>query len=249
MLFRSMIHRPEAANSINLPLAKELLEASFACENTAVRAVILTGIGKVFSTGGDLREFHEQGPRLPAHLRETTVYLHAALSRLARLRAPVIAAVNGVAAGAGMSLACACDLVIAAESARFTLAYTRVGLSPDGSGTWFLPRIVGHRRALELALTNRVLNAAEAQEWGLVTRVVADHQLEDETLALAAALADGPTAAYGATKRLFHESWTTSLESQMNLETESIVRLGETHDGREGMLAFLEKRAAEFRGI
>lgn len=242
------INRPEAANSINLELARELLASALKCEDSEVRAVLLTGNGRAFSTGGDLKEFSLQGDGLSAHLRETTVYFHAAISRLARLHAPVIAAVNGVAAGAGMSLACACDIVLAAESARFTMAYTRVGLSPDGSGTWFIPRLIGHRRALELALTNRVLTAAEALEWGLITRVVPDDQLLSDAQALARDLAGGPTRAYAAAKRLIHSSWTESLESQLELETESIAALGGATDAVEGIQAFLEKRAPEFQG-
>lgn len=242
------LNRPDAANSVNLTLAKELLEATLLCEDAGVRAVVITGAGKVFCTGGDLKEFGGQGERLSAHLRETTVYLHAALTRLAHLEAPVIAAVNGVAAGAGMSLACACDLAIAAESARFTLAYTRAGLSPDGSGTWYLPRLIGQRRAMELALTNRTLSAAEALSWGLVTRVVADDQLMAEVESLATQLASGPTRSFGATKRLLLASWDHSLETQLELESQSIASLGASHDGVEGIAAFLEKRTPRLTG-
>lgn len=248
MIATVTLERPDAANSINLELAQELLQAAQACDDPGVRAVILTGSGGTFSSGGDLKEFVAQGERVSAHLREVTVPLHAALVRFARLNAPVITAVNGVAAGAGMSLACAGDLVLAAESARFTMAYTRVGLSPDGSGTWFIPRLIGHRRAMELALTNRVLSATEAAEWGLVNRVVSDLALMTEAEALARDFAHGPSLAYGATKRLLVATWTNSLEAQLELESRSIAQLGESSDGREGIAAFTEKRKAEFQG-
>jgi 2-(1,2-epoxy-1,2-dihydrophenyl)acetyl-CoA isomerase len=170
------------------------------------------------------------------------------MSRLARANAPLITAVNGAAAGAGMSLAIAGDLVLAAESARFTMAYTRAGLTPDGSSTYFLPRIVGLKRALELTLTNRVLSAQEALEWGIVTRVVANDDLLREASDLAQELADGPTLALGAAKRLLHASLDDRLETQMELETRAIADMSLTADGREGIAAFHEKRAPGFRG-
>ncbi len=170
---RITLNRPDAANALNLEMGRDLMHASIrAGEDPAVRAVILTGAGKMFSGGGDLTSFAAQEDRLLAHLKEVALYLHAAISRFVRMDAPVIAAVNGSAGGAGMSLCLFADLVIAAESAKFTLAYTRAGLSPDGGSTYFLPRIIGVRRALELALTNRALSAREAMDWGIVTKVV-----------------------------------------------------------------------------
>jgi 2-(1,2-epoxy-1,2-dihydrophenyl)acetyl-CoA isomerase len=182
------------------------------------------------------------------HLKEVTTYLHAAVSRFTRMDAPVIAAVNGTAAGAGMSMVCCCDIVLAAESAKFTMAYTRVGLTPDGSSTYFLPRIVGLKRALELTLTNRMLSAQEACEWGIVNKVVPDAQLQAEAETLAAQLAAGATGALGSAKRLLHSGWTETLETQMELETQSIAVRAHTTDGREGIAAFLEKRTAKFTG-
>jgi 2-(1,2-epoxy-1,2-dihydrophenyl)acetyl-CoA isomerase len=198
--------------------------------------------------GGDLRSFSAQDERLPAHLKEVLDHLHAAISHFVRMDAPVIAAVNGVAAGGGMSLACACDLAIAAESARFTMAYTRVGLSPDGAGSYFLPRLVGLRRALDLTLTNRMLSAREALEWGLVSRVVPDAALREEADALAAALAGGASRALAAAKRLLRDSWNETLETQMAEELHSIAAMTRTADAREGIGAFLEKRAPRFSG-
>jgi 2-(1,2-epoxy-1,2-dihydrophenyl)acetyl-CoA isomerase len=164
------------------------------------------------------------------------------------MNAPVVAAVNGVAAGAGMSLVCAADLAIAAESAKFTMAYTRAGLAPDGSSTFFLPRLVGVRRAVELMLTSRMLSAQEALEWGIVSRVVPDAQLPAEAAALASELAAGPTGAFGTVKKLVLASAAASLETQMELEARGIADAGRSADGREGIAAFLEKRAPKFRG-
>jgi 2-(1,2-epoxy-1,2-dihydrophenyl)acetyl-CoA isomerase len=243
---RIVLNRPKAANSINLDLARELVRAATRCdEDPAVRAVAITGTGNTFCVGGDLKSFAAQGERLPHHLREVTTHLHAAVSRLARMDAPVIAAVNGTAA-AGMSLACACDLVLAAESARFTMAYTRVGLTPDGSSSYFLPRLVGLRRAMELTLTNRVLSAREALDWGIVSQVIADGELEAQVDALASDLASGATEAFGASKRLLHGGWSETLETQLEQEGRTISNASRTTDGREGIAAFLEKRAPRF---
>jgi 2-(1,2-epoxy-1,2-dihydrophenyl)acetyl-CoA isomerase len=244
---RIVLDRPKAANSINLDLARELMRAATRCdEDPTIRAVVITGAGNTFCVGGDLKSFAAQGERLSQHLREVTTYLHAAVSRLVRTDAPVIAAVNGTAAGAGMSLACACDLVLAAETARFTMAYTRVGLTPDGSSSYFLPRLVGLRRAMELTLTNRVLSAREALDWGIVSHVIADGELEAQVDALASDLASGATEALGASKRLLHGGWSETLETQLEHEGRTISSASRTADGREGIAAFLEKRAPRF---
>lgn len=246
---RITLNRPEAANSLNLALARDLMHAALQCdEDPAIRAVVITGAGRVFCAGGDLKSFVEQGDNLPYYMKEVTTYFHAAISRLTRMDAPVVAAVNGAAAGAGMSLTCACDLVVAGESARFTMAYTRAGLTPDGSSTYFLPRIVGLKRALDLTLTNRVLTAAEALEWGIVSRVVPDADLLAEAGALAAQLASGATKALGTAKRLLHSGWVETLETQMEHETRAIAGMARTADGKEGIDAFLTKRAASFIG-
>lgn len=247
---RITLNRPEAANTLDIDMSRDLMHAAIRCsEEPSVGAVILTGAGRMFSGGGDLKSFAAQGDGLPGHLKEVAGNLHAAISRLVRMNAPVIAAVNGSAGGAGMSLCLSCDLVLAAQSSKFTLAYTRAGLSPDGGSTYFLSRLVGLRRALELALTNRVLSAGEAMAWGIVTKVVPDAELQAEAQALAAQLAAGATQALGAAKRLLHGGWSESLETQMELEAQAIADQARTRDGREGIAAFLEKRAPRFTGL
>lgn len=243
------LNRPEAANALNIELAENLMRAAILCdEDPEIRAVVITAKGKIFSAGGDLKAFAAQGERMPSYLKELTTYFHAAVSRLTRMDPPVIAAVNGTAAGAGMSLVCACDIVFAAESARFTMAYTRSGLTPDGSSTYFLPRLVGLKRALELTLTNRVLSAREALELGIVTRVVPDAELHGEAEQLAVWLANGATKALGTAKRLLHSGWSETLETQMEYEARAIADMARTADGQEGIKAFLSKRPPVFNG-
>ncbi len=248
-LARITLDRPAAANALDLEMARELSEATLSCdEDPGVRAVLLTATGRIFCAGGDLQAFAGAGDALPRALKELTGHLHGAISRLARMRAPVVSAVNGTAAGAGLGLACAADLVVAGASTKFTMAYTRVGLVPDGSSTYFLPRLIGMRRTLDLMLTNRVLSAEEALEWGLVTRVVPDDALQSDAEALARGLAAGPTQAFGAVKRLVHESANDTLESQMERESRAIADAARTSDAREGIAAFLEKRKPHFTG-
>lgn len=243
------LNRPQTGNALDLEMAKELAAVSLRCESDrAVRAVLLRGAGNNFCLGGDVKIFAAQAD-LERYLREITSYLHLAVSRLARLDAPVIAAVHGAAAGGGFSLAIACDLVLAAESATFLMAYSKIGMAPDGGSTYFLPRLIGFKRALELTLTNRVLSAREACEWGLVTEVVAEEKLAHRSEELARSLAQGPTGAFGSAKRLFHSGWNQSLETQMELESRAIAAAGGTGDGKEGIRAFVEKRKTKFGGF
>lgn len=244
------LNRPEAANALDLAMCRELQEAALAArEDAAVRAVVIGARGRLFCSGGDLSAFGEAGEGAPRLLRQMTLHLHAAVALLARMDAPVVAAVGGTAAGAGFSLAAACDLVVAAESAKFAMAYTRAGLSPDGSSTWFLPRLIGRRRTLELMLTNRPLDAAEALEWGIVSQVVPDGEADAAAAELAGRLAQGPTRAFGVVKKLVLESGGHGLETQMELESEGIAAASASEDGREGVAAFLGKRAPAFRGV
>ena len=241
-------NRPRAANSLTRQMGQELMDASIRCDDDPeVRAVVLTGAGRMFCVGADLKQFPPAGPKMATEIKLLTTYLHAAVSRFVRMDAPLICSVNGTAAGAGMSLALIGDLTLASESARFTMSYSRVALTPDCSATYYLPRLVGFRRALELSLTNRMLSAAEAEAWGLINRVVAKDALAAETQALAAQLAAGPTQVLGATKRLYHDAWTESLESQMEQETRAITSAARGPEAAEGLAAFLKKREPNFR--
>lgn len=243
------LNRPDAANGMDLTLGRELMELSLALAARAdVRAVVLTGSGNFFSAGGDLNAFAAFGDDISAKIHELTVYLHTAISAFARMNAPLIVAVNGVAAGAGFSLAACGDIVIAADSAKFTMAYTGAGLAPDGGASYSLPRIIGLRRTQELMLTNRRLSAEEALNWGIVTKVVPADTLQAEAQALAAQLAAGPTKAFGAVKQLLNASFDNGLEQQMALEGASIAKLAASHDGQEGINAFLAKRRPVFSG-
>lgn len=245
---RLTLNRPDAANGIDLAMAEELLGHALDLRaRTDVRVVVLTGAGARFCGGGDVRSFGDADD-LGRLLRAITLPLHSAISVLTGLDAPVVTAVQGSAAGAGLGLVAASDLVLAGASAKFVMAYTGIGLTPDGSTTWFLPRIVGLRRAVELSLTNRVLGAEEAAAMGLITRVVDDGELVEQTDALARQLAAGPTRAFGSVKRLFAASMESTLESQMMRETEAIAAAGATPDGREGIRAFVEKRRPGFTG-
>jgi 2-(1,2-epoxy-1,2-dihydrophenyl)acetyl-CoA isomerase len=244
---RLTLNRPDAANAINLELADALADAtSQLAALPALRVVLLTGAGKRFCAGGDVRAFAAAGEDLGEALAEILGALHLAVESLAELDAPVVAAVQGNAAGAGLSLVAGADLVLAGEDTRFVLAYTGIGLIPDAGSTWYLPRLVGHRRASELAFTNRVLDAHEALAWGLITRVVADRDLLSEAEQLVAKLAAGPRGAFGATKRLLRESWSVSLADQLGREAAAIVLAGESADGQEGVAAFVEKRPPAF---
>ena len=242
------LNRPEAANAINLTMSQELMRVAIECdENPEVRAVLITAHGKMFSAGGDMKAFI--GAESIAHLlKEMTVYLHGAISRFARMDAPVVIAVNGTAGGGGFSLAMAGDLILAAESARFVSAYTKSALSPDGSSTYFLPRAIGLRRAAELMLTNRVLTAAEALDWQLISRVVADDDLLTEATALGKELASGPTLAFGKVKTMLLATYGESLETQMEAEAHNIAELSRSEDTAEGIASFVGKRSPDYQG-
>jgi 2-(1,2-epoxy-1,2-dihydrophenyl)acetyl-CoA isomerase len=243
------LNRPDAYNAFNLALGHEIFQAVLEVDDDPqVRCLLITGAGKAFCGGGDVREFVDNLPRVGAHIKELTTYLHGAVSRLCRSDKPVVVAVNGVAAGGGLSLVLAGDLVLAAEAARFTMAYSKIAATPDGSSSYFLPRLVGLRRAMELYFTNRVLSAREALDWGLVTRVLPDAELRPAADALARELAQGPTRAFGAAKKLFHHATWESLETQMELEAQAIAVSGRTEDFREGVTAFANKKTPVFRG-
>ncbi len=238
------LNRPDAQNTVSLQLAMDLDEATQKID--AARAVLLTANGNSFCAGGDLKEFGGKDD-LADHIREVLSYLHPAIERLDSLDVPVVAAVRGSAAGAGLGLACAADIVLASPDAKFVSAYTKIGLSPDGSTSFSLPRLVGMRRALELVLTNRVLDATEAHAWGIVSRIVADDQLDAEAHSLAKQLADGATTGLGAARRLVRDSLGRTLAHQLDMEAEAIFRSASEATAKEGITAFIEKRAPNYR--
>lgn len=242
------LNRPDDLNALDIPTARALMEAATHCERAqSVRAVLLRGNGTSFCVGGDIKAF-ARSDGLPEMMRELTTTFHLAVSRLFRLEAPVIAAVRGATAGGGLGMVCAADIVLAADTAVFRLAYSGIGLTMDGGTTYFLPRLVGRRRAAELALTNRSFSAAEAAEIGFVNQVVPDEELDASAEALTLRLAAGPTWAYGRTKSLLNRGWSETLESQMELESRCITEACARADGREGIAAFLEKREARYSG-
>jgi 2-(1,2-epoxy-1,2-dihydrophenyl)acetyl-CoA isomerase len=196
----------------------------------------------------DLKAFAAQGERVSIYIKELTQILHAAISRFNWMDAPVVGAINGTAAGGGFSLALTTDIAIAAESAKFTMAYTNAGLTPDASSSYFLARMVGLRRAKEMALLNPVLSARQALEWGLINQVVADDQVLPAALEIAYHLAKGPTLALGEAKRLILSGATESLESQMEKESRAVAAMAGKIDGREGVAAFIGKRIPKFTG-
>lgn len=240
------LNRPDTANTLDLAMGRALLAAALRCEaDPAVRAVVLTGAGKAFCFGGDLRGMVSGGTPIEPYLKELTTHLHAAIVRFMRMDAPVIAAVNGTAAGAGVGLVAMADLAILAAGAKISLAYTGVGLTPDGGTSFLLPRAVGAKRAMELVLTNRALTAPEALGWGLVNQVAPDAEVLNEAMKIAGRLAAGPKGAFGRAKRLMATSL-GALESQLTLESETIAAQAASAEGREGITAFLEKRKAGY---
>lgn len=242
------LDRPEAGNAMSLELLADLGDAIRHVEaDSAVRAVVLTGVGRFFCVGGALDTMHG-AEEIGHRIRAMTFHLHAVISSLARMPAPTIAAVNGPAAGAGLSLAIACDFVVAAETARFSSSYAAAGLSSDGGQSWTLPRRVGLNRAREMLLLDRRLTAAEALEWGLVNAVAPAEGLERTATDMAAKLAAGPTAAFGRIKGLLADGETAGLEAQLDREARAMADSVATQDAREGIAAFLEKRAPNFRG-
>ncbi|OBF96287.1 enoyl-CoA hydratase [Mycobacterium sp. 852002-51152_SCH6134967] len=242
---RITLNRPDAANGMNGTMTRELAAAAKRCDTDATKVVVLTGSGRFFCAGGDLKDF-ASAPDRGAQIKGVADDLHRAISTFARMNAVVITAVNGTAAGAGFSLAVTGDLVLAAESASFTMAYTRVGLSPDGSASYYLPRLIGITKTKELMLTNRTLTAQEASQWGLVTEVVPDAELADRASKLADQMAATSAGSNGGVKQLLLGTFGNGLEEQMELEGRLIAARAVSNDGRAGVDAFLAKRKAEF---
>jgi 2-(1,2-epoxy-1,2-dihydrophenyl)acetyl-CoA isomerase len=241
------LDRPEALNALTIPMKTELLGAfGVVARDRGVRAVVLTGAGRAFCAGQDLKErLKPDAAPLEVEVRERFNPIIAAMRRLDR---PIVGAINGVAAGAGASLAFACDIRVAAEGASFVLAFGRIGLVPDSGATWFLPRLVGPAKAAELALLGDSLSAADAERFGLVARVVPPAALADEARGIAARLAGLAPQALAQTKRALQRSWSVDLETALEEEAYRQGVVGTTADHAEGLAAFLEKRPPRFTG-
>jgi 2-(1,2-epoxy-1,2-dihydrophenyl)acetyl-CoA isomerase len=241
------LDRPSVYNALDIETASELSDAiEAAADDRSVRVAVVTGSGKAFCAGGDVQAFHSHLDEAPDYVSRLVTSVHAALRRIYEMPVPVVAAINGAAAGAGLGLAIATDLAIAGHSATFTVAYTAIGATPDAGTTHRLPQLVGTRRALELAMTNRTLSAMEALEWGLINRVVPDDELEREAGVAADLLAEGATDALVATRQLIRTSLHTPVVEQLDAEAESIISSARTKAFREGVTAFTEKRPASF---
>ena len=248
------LDRPESRNALTPEMIAELGGAIEACKKPDVRAVLLTGTGGAFCSGADVKIMVENletgGPQgLHEHIRTTADILHTrVVLGLRRLEKPVVAAINGMAAGAGFSLTLGCDLRLAASSARFLMAYANIGATADGGSTYLLPRLVGSGRAMGIYLASQPISASAALEMGLVNQVVDDDKLHRHAMETTVRLAQGPTVAYGRVKALFDQSWDTEIAAQLDAETTAIADSGLTADFQEGIKAFAERRQARFQG-
>ena len=248
---RLTLNRPDSLNAWTTDFGEELKRVmSVDAADPSVRSVLITGAGRGFSSGADLKSGFDPDPGdgMPDIRKELHEVYHPVMVGVRRLEKPVIAAVNGPAVGIGASLAFACDLVLAAESAFFGLAFVNIGLMPDGGSTLFVPAAVGKARAFEMALLGERVPAQRALEWGLVNRVHPDDRLQDEANELAGRMAKGPTRSYAGTKRALNTMLYPELEGQLDLEAELQHALARTQDFQEGVLAFVEKREPAFQG-
>ncbi len=242
------LNRPESLNAFNDQMISETTDAfKQVGRNKEVRCVVITGSGRGFSAGQDLKDVLQRGPNISIgeHLRHGYNQL---INRMVTLEKPIIGAINGVAAGAGCSVALAADLRLASDKASFIQAFSKVGLVPDSGSTWMLPRLIGYPRAYQMAITADKVDAATALAWGLVNEVVPADQLAEITAAWAARLAAGPTLAFGLTKRAMWASWGKSLAESMEYEAQLQDIAARSHDSHEGIIAFVEKRPAQYRG-
>jgi 2-(1,2-epoxy-1,2-dihydrophenyl)acetyl-CoA isomerase len=247
---RIVLNRPDSLNSFNAQMHADLRDAFTRIEaDASVRCLLLTGNGRGFCAGQDLNERGGPNADAGADLGETLETLYNPLLRTIKaLRYPVVCAVNGVAAGAGANLALVCDIVIAGRSARFIQAFCKIGLVPDSGGTWILPRLVGHARAMGLALTGASVSAEQAADWGMIWECVDDEHLPERAEALCATFAVAPTYGLSLIKQALNASTSNSFDAQLDLERDLQRLAGQSADFREGVAAFLEKRAARFQG-
>jgi len=246
---RIRFNRPAVLNAIDRTLAEEFREACRAISKSpSTRVVVLSGEGRAFMSGGDLAAFHSNLGLAPETARAVIDPLHEGLALMADFPMPVVACVHGAVAGAGVSLMLACDLAIGADNLRLTMAYGRIGASLDGASSWSLPRVVGLRKAMELALLSDVLDAQEALRLGLINRVVPAADLAAETEKLIVRLAEGPTFAYGQIKRLLRHASGRNIQDQMDDERETFCACAGTRDFAEALNAFFERRGARFQG-
>jgi 2-(1,2-epoxy-1,2-dihydrophenyl)acetyl-CoA isomerase len=247
---RITLNRPDRLNSFTVQMHQELASALDAADaNQEIRAILLTGEGRGFCAGQDLADRAVSPGGEAVDLGATVEKYWAPLvKRLASRDKPVVCAVNGVAAGAGANIAFACDIVIAARSAKFIQSFANIGLIPDSGGTWVLPRLIGQARALGLALTAEPLSAEKAEQWGLIWKCVDDEVLDQEVFALAAKFAAGPTRGLAATKHLIRASLGKTLDEELDIEREMMRELGFSADYQEGVAAFMEKRKPTFIG-
>ena len=242
-------NRPSVFNAMNDELILALRDATASLMvSDSLRALIVKGAGKAFLAGGDVGLFYQRRDVVAEEVKPMGDALHAGIINIRNLPFPVIAQIHGAVAGAGLSVALACDFAIAAEGAQFTTAYAKIGLSPDGGSTFFLPRIVGMRKATELVMLSDPINATEAYELGLVNRVVPADQLDTEVRNLAERLAQGATQAFARAKRLITQSFTTPIQQHLDDEIAFFSECARTDDFKEGVTAFVEKRKPDFRG-
>jgi len=241
------LNRPDKFNSFVRQMAFDLQKALDDCEsNNEVRAIYITGEGKAFCAGQDLAEAIDPNQtELPKIVEE---HYNPIIERLRKIEKPIVCAVNGVAAGAGANIALACDITLAAESAAFIQAFSKIGLIPDSGGTYYLPRLIGMQKSAALMFLGDKVMAADAEKMGMIYKAVADDKLQEEAMTIANRLAKMPTKGIGLTKRLLNESYNNSLIDQLNREGELQNEAGQTYDYNEGVNAFLEKRKPEFKG-
>ncbi len=242
------LNSPDNQNAYSPQMSEDLLDAWTECEKAEVHAIIMTGAGNAFCGGFDAKALKDSEEEAIKQMSRMTVYLHSAISTMRRIPKPIIAAVNGVAHGAGFALALASDFILASDQATFAMSYVQLGMTPNGGSSYFLTRLVGPARAAELIMTGKTISARKAFEWGIVSGVVSHENLTSESKALAQYFAQGPGIALGRSKRLIEQAKTKSLEDQLEEERHSMMTTVRSDDFKEGLKAFIDKKKAKFKG-